>query len=269
MAYLHADSTVMASKQQQTRSSATTSVGTRVRELREARRWSQVDLARQLGLSQPQLSKIERGRGSFSAEDFLRILRLFNVGVEHFGVAIDASSPIQNALARHGATHLVEDATLIPTSLDEPIEVVWEVLRSPESARHVTALAPVLVANVDRIALRELAVRLARIGRDARLGWLLESLRSAIVQAGPSHRAAEQRNARRADLGASLALESGILDAPSPDAPLDLLDPDIRTAKTAARVIADASPEAARWRIGTRICSRDFADALRAAREAR
>jgi transcriptional regulator with XRE-family HTH domain len=247
----------------------TASLGARVRELRTARRWSQIELARQLGVSQPRLSQIENGRGSLTAETFLRLLQLFNVGVDQFGVTLEAASPIQNALARHGATHLVETETLIPTALDEPIEVLWEVLRSPGSARHVTALAPVLVANVDRIALRELATRLNRIGRDARLGWLLESLRRAIAEAGTAQRPADQRDARRADLAASLLLDSGILTPPPTNAPADLLDPDIRTAKTAERVLAEASPEATRWRIATRIRTSDFSNALEEARATR
>lgn len=40
-------------------------VGKRVRELRHARRWTQVELARQLDVSQGRLSEIEAGKGSF------------------------------------------------------------------------------------------------------------------------------------------------------------------------------------------------------------
>jgi transcriptional regulator with XRE-family HTH domain len=245
------------------------SIGPRVRELRERRRWSQVELARELGLSQPRLSQIERGQGSFSAEQFLRILTLFNVGVEHFVAAAPKASPIQNALARHGATHLVEGDALVPSTLAEPIEVVWDVLRSPESPRHVTALAPVLVVNVDRISLPELAARLARLGREARLGWLLESFRIALAGVEGFRTAAERRDLRRADLAAELALQSGILRPPPSTAPLDLLDLDVRSLKTAERIGTEASPEAKRWRIATRLHSIDFLEAMEAAREAR
>lgn len=241
-------------------------VGARVRALRESRRWSQAELAKRLGLSQPRLSQVERGQGSFTAENLLQILRLFNVGVDQFGVVLSGSSPIQNALARHGAAHLVEDDTLVPTSLDEPLAVAWEVLRSPESPRHLTALAPVLLANIDRIALPELAARLARVGREARLGWLLETLRAAITEVASSD-APLRRELRRVDLAAALALAGNMLRPPSPDAPLDLLDPDIRSAKTADRVLLEAAPEAKRWRIATRLRPTDFADAIRAARD--
>jgi len=243
-------------------------LGAKVRELRKARRWSQAKLAHEIGLSQPRLSQIENGVGSLSAEALLRILRLFNVGVEYFDVQYEAVSPIQNALARHGAVHLVESQTLIPSSLDEPIEVVWEVLRHPESTRHVTALAPVLVASSDGIALRELASRLARIGRDNRLGWLLESLRHAIPLA-QNGTLRERRAGHRAEVAATLLLDSGVIKAPPTSEALDLLDPDIRTAKTAEQVLAHASPEARRWGIATRIQTSDFVDALKAARESR
>lgn len=243
------------------------SIGSRVRVLREARRWSQAELAKRLGLSQPRLSQVERGQGSFTAEQLLQILRLFNVGVDHFGVVRSDTSPIQNALARHGAAHLVEDETLVPTSLDEPLAVVWEVLRSPESPRHLTALAPVLLSHIDRIALPELASRLSRIGREARLGWLLETVRAAVVELGAPNDAGIRRDARRLDLAAALALNSGILRAPSPEVPLDLLDPDIRSAKTADKILAVAAPAAKRWRIATRLTPTDFANAVRAARD--
>jgi transcriptional regulator with XRE-family HTH domain len=54
-------------------------IARKVRELRKQRRWTQAELARRLGLSQSRLSEIERGAGSFSAEQFLTILSLFNV----------------------------------------------------------------------------------------------------------------------------------------------------------------------------------------------
>jgi transcriptional regulator with XRE-family HTH domain len=247
---------------------AVRAIGPIVRELRTQRRWSQSQLARELGLSQPRLSQIERGQGSFSAEQLLRILGIFNVGVELFAPAVRGSA-IQNALARHGASHLSLDDVLVPSTLAEPLDVLCEVLRSPESARHLTALAPVLVANVDRISLAEAAARLARIGREARLGWLLDSLRAALAAASPPPRTADRRDRRRADLAAELALRSGVVRPPSEVAPLDLLDPEIRSAETAARVIREASEEAARWRVATRLRSSDFLDALEAAREAR
>ena len=56
----------------------------KVRELRTERRWTQAVLAEKLGLSPARLSEIERGGGSFTAEQFLEVLRLFNVNVDAF-----------------------------------------------------------------------------------------------------------------------------------------------------------------------------------------
>jgi len=240
-----------------------------VRDLRKSRRLSQDELALQLGLSQPQLSLIERGQASLTAENFLRVLRIFNVGIELFAARPEENEdPLQNALARHGAAHLVESEAAVPGHLNEPLEVVWEVLRNPTSARHITALVPVLIANIDRISLRELATRLTQQGRQARLGWLLDSLALAITEAGPSQHTADQRSARRAVLTAQLMLDSELLKPPPASHPIDPLDPDIRTTKSMDRVFTEASPEARRWRIATSITASDFADALKAARDA-
>lgn len=67
----------------------------------------------------------------------------------------------------------------------------------------------------------------------------------------------------------ALLLGSGVIRAPAAGEPPDLLDPDIRTAKTAERVLAEASREALRWRIATRLHTSDFVDALKAARASR
>ena len=50
------------------------------------------------------MSEIERGDGSFTAEQFLAILKLFNVPASHFTSSTpQPDSSLQNALARLGA----------------------------------------------------------------------------------------------------------------------------------------------------------------------
>jgi transcriptional regulator with XRE-family HTH domain len=242
--------------------------GAKIRDLRRRRHWSQGELAKQLGISQPTLSEIERGLLPLSAERLLRVLRIFNVGFEHFEAAPERSSPIQNALARHGARHLVEDGSLVPAAFDEPGEVIFEVLRNPGSPRHLTALGPVWVANINAIALPSLASRLTNIGRGGRLGWLLECVRKALTEFEPE-RASDKRDVRRAQLALDLFLASDLVQPPTKTAPFDLLDSDIRSQKTAEKVLAEASDEAKRWRIVTRLRTDDFIEALRAARETR
>jgi transcriptional regulator with XRE-family HTH domain len=245
-------------------------IGERVRALRLQRRFSQAELGKELGLSQARLSQIERGQGSFSAEQLLRILSIFNVGVEHFAAPSAAgASPIQNALARHGATHLAHDDTLLPATLDEPGALVFSVLLDPESPRHVTSLAPVLTKNIDRISLPMIASKLSDLGREARLGWLLESVRTALAQTPPSPYAAIRRDVHRTLISIDQFLASHALRLRGPLDPIDLFDRQIRSAQTAERVLEEASDEAKRWRIATRLAPSDFADAWRAANEAR
>src|SRR5580658_8833730 len=87
-------------------------VAKNARELRKERRWTQAELAKRLDLSQARLSEIEGGDGSFTAEQFLLLLKLFNVGASRFAPGAGASpghdreAQIQNALARLGALHL-------------------------------------------------------------------------------------------------------------------------------------------------------------------
>ena len=47
-------------------------VARKVRELRTRLNWTQIELARKLGLSQGRLSALERGTGSFTAEQLLK-----------------------------------------------------------------------------------------------------------------------------------------------------------------------------------------------------
>ena len=59
-------------------------IADKARELRRLRGWTQAELAKRLQLSQNRLSEIESGDGSFTAEQFLLLLRLFNVAATDF-----------------------------------------------------------------------------------------------------------------------------------------------------------------------------------------
>src|SRR5882672_1947944 len=75
-----------------------------VRDLRNERRWTQGELAAHLGVSQNHVSDLERGRGSFTAEQFLALLQIFNVPASRFSPssATTGEAALQNALARLG-----------------------------------------------------------------------------------------------------------------------------------------------------------------------
>lgn len=85
-----------------------------VRSLREGRGLTQVELSKRLGLSQGRYSEIERGQGSFTAEQFLEILKIFNVSVSLFASGkTDLGGEFQNALARFGASHVMTQRKLL------------------------------------------------------------------------------------------------------------------------------------------------------------
>jgi transcriptional regulator with XRE-family HTH domain len=238
----------------------------KVRNLRVARQWTQSELASQLGLSQNRLSEIERGAGSFTAEQFLAILRLFNVTTDHF-VSTPSSSEatVQNALARLGAAQLRESDALPSEQLRDAQTVLREVLVAPDSPRLLTALAPVLIKNIDRVQLPRLALSLNELGLAHRLGWLIENTLEAVARDLPAATKARQKQYRRAEV----VLRSYLEHAPAPQtAGPDVLDPSIRSSKTLAQVTANASPIAQRWQIASELTPDDFAEALRGARAA-
>lgn len=245
-----------------------TNIARRVRELRQGRRWTQAEFSRRLGLSQSRLSEIERGDGSFTAEQFLVILKLFNVPVSHFVTAekgLDAE--LQNALARLGAGHLQEDADVLPSDLlNQVTDVVREVLVSADSPRHVAALAPVLVRNVDRLNLPRLRLRLADVGAERRLGWLLANTLAALDQVRLQELPRKQAQVYRR---AKIVLASFLADwtpmGPTREA-TDILDTDILSARTLAEVRGSNSTLSQQWGVVTALQPTDFVEALGASR---
>jgi transcriptional regulator with XRE-family HTH domain len=253
---------------------ARTKIARKVRALREDRRWTQAELAKRLGLSQSRLSEIERGQGSFTAEQFLEILKLFNVAVTEFASARRSqSTELQNTLARLGATHLQESPDALPSDqLKEVGDVVREVLVSPESPRHVASLAPVLVRNIDRLSLNRLQGQLAESGFERRLAWLVDNvvdaIRTELASDLPRNWAVLCRRAEVVlDTFLTLDLAARIHPARAKDPP-DILDRDILSPQTLDHVLASRSAISRRWGVATSLQPEDFVHALRAARVA-
>lgn len=244
-----------------------TSIGKKVRDLRRARGWTQTRLAGDLGLSQARLSEIERGGGSFTAEQLLSILRLFNVGVSHFdtGAKVGSARQLQNQLARLGGTELRE-LDILPSEIVEDVnEAVREALIEGDS-RHLTALAPVIVRNIDRIKLVKIYGDLHWLGFERRLAWLAEN----VVQALRDEAARAPRPWKGWIARAGAVLQAFVHFARSSppsvaDAPPDYLDASIRSAKTADDVAARASEISKRWNVVTGLEPTDFRKALEAA----
>jgi transcriptional regulator with XRE-family HTH domain len=246
-------------------------VARKVQDLRKERRWTQAELSRRLHLSQSRLSEIERGAGSFTAEQFLEILKLFNVSVTDFAPAPQGEgSELQNSLARLGALHLQESTELLPSErLSNVSDVIREAIVASEFPRLITALAPVLVRNIDRINLKRLHLQLADAGLERRLAWLVENTLEALRRERPGLAPAPWRrfyNRARVVLESFLdSLSSGSRDQVS--AP-DVLDTGIRSKETLADVAASSSPLSQRWGIVTTLQPDDFVAALRGARAA-
>lgn len=249
-------------------------VASKVRALRKGRGFTQAELAARLGLSQGHLSELERGHGSFTAEQLLLMLKLFNVPASHFAPpAHDHEAQIQNALARLGAIHLHESSDVLPTEQMQDVgDVVREALLTG-SPRHLTALAVVLVRNIDRVNLRKLRLELVQAGLERRLAWLVENTREAIhhelQRALP--RALAQRYRRTntvldlfMDLATSQAAEPSLTTRAPPQ---DLLDAVIGSPKTRREVAEASSDISKRWGVITSLQPEDFVHALRAAHD--
>lgn len=246
-------------------------VSGKVRRLRQERRWTQARLAALLGLSQNRLSEIERGEGSFTAEQLLVLLRTFNVPVDFFYPGKPAEErQIQNALARLGASHLIESPDVLPSDrLKEASDAIRETLVTAESPRCITGVAPVLVDHIHNLNLNRLKGQLAEVGLDRRLGWTLENTLEAIR--GELRRELPRDwllKYRRAETALKLFLAPWLAFVGDKQAPEDILDSVIVSEETVKELRAESSRISRRWRIVSRIRLDDFAHALRSVRGA-
>lgn len=258
-------------------------IARKVRALRESRNMTQADLSKKLGMSQGRFSVIERGEGSFSAEQIVEILRVFNATLGDLVGATEtaaAEAILQNALARLGAAHLAEDARILPsTQLTEVEAVLREVLIAGDLPRQITALAPVLILNVDRLNLTKLWVEFQGYGLEHRLAWLLDSTLEAVRAELAALRGLARRQAaplKKAERAFDLFLHREgpkrirRVPAPPPDPTKEwTLDVDVLggvvSEKTLREIVLGSSDVARRWGVATTLQTEDFVEAVRAA----
>jgi len=244
-------------------------IAAKVRELRLARSLTQDELAKRLHISQNRLSEIEHGGGSFTAEQFLELLRLFNVTASDFVEdARDRDLELQNALARLGATHLHESAIVASAALEGVHDVVREALLNG-SPRLITALAPVLANHVDILNLPKLYSELHELGLERRLAWVVENTLVALdALANESGSGAKGWSKLKRRAGVPFQLFVDLVgprgEVPGWKSPPDLLDPTIRSLRTLEEVKRSASKPSERWGIATSLQPNDFVQALRA-----
>ena len=243
-------------------------IAAKVRALRKGRRWTQAELAERLDLSQGHLSELERGDGSFTAEQFLLILSIFNASLSQFAPPgePDYAAVLQNALARLGALHLRESEHVLPSEqLEDVNQVVREALITG-APRMLSAVAPVLVRNIDKVNLRKLHAQLVDVGLELRLGWLLDNTLEALEAelTSPLSRPWSQLYRRAVVVVQSFMADNNKRPKSRPGQ--DLLDGQIRTKKTLDEVKASRSPISRQWGIVTTLQPADFATALSSAR---
>ncbi len=246
-------------------------IGPKIRQLRKARRWTLLELAHRLELSESRLSELERAGGSFSAEQLLRVFQLFQVGAEDFVPHEAGTDPvagsIQAALVRLGAKHLVaDDRFVIRQEHNRPGDLIAHILLAHPTPRFLTALGPVLVEQVDIISFPGVQHAVVQAGAPHRWGWLLDHVLEAISSAdGDPAPTPWRRASQRLRTVAEAYLVS--LPGPSSNEPYDLIDPDLRSLESVQAAEANASERDARWRVLGRLTVEEFAQPLQVARD--
>ena len=242
-------------------------ISSRVRILREQRRWTQKDLAGKLEVTQGRISQLERGKGSFTAEQFIEILTLFNTPASEFLPAKhNADHLIQNALAQAGARHLTEIDALPSERLQQIDVLIRETLIEASSPRQIAALAPILLEHAKRIDLVKIFARLGELGLAHRFGWLAEHTAEAIrcELNGPIPFSAKQKY-RIVERSLEGLLRFGHSFLENRHLQPDTLG-EILSEKGLRELEANASSIDRRWAVFTRITTEDFIEALRANR---
>lgn len=243
-----------------------------VRALRRERRVTQQELSHALGISQGRLSVLERGTSSFTAEQLLVIMRLFNAPVSHFAPLHqqgDTYAELQNALARLGAIHLREDDSVLPSGkVDAANAAVREALVVGAS-RLVTALAPVIVRQGSGVSLSRVDAEMRTLGLERRLPWLADNVLAGLrqrLEADPPHALAMTYRRAEVMIGEYARVAAWRASADRIDeAPFDLLDPTVRSQKTLDELKARGSEISKRWHIASGLQPDHFAAALEAA----
>jgi len=125
----------MAQKAQLT-SPETAEIGGRLRQLRKDRGLTQAELARQIGIQQSDLSRMEKGEYRVSLDNLFKILGVFELDLaDFFGDDTKASDAIQQPLSRHDMKILHMLRELSPSGRAEVQEFLEFKLRKERQER--------------------------------------------------------------------------------------------------------------------------------------
>lgn len=243
-----------------------------IKRLRKERHLTQSELAGVLGLSQAHFSKIERGQGTITAEQLIKLIQKFSLPLSYFTPPEKKSDheenpSLQNALAYLGARHLrVIEGVSFPERLGFPEDAITETLIAP-SSRLITSLAPVIAKHCERINFQRIAEKLRPQNIQNRLWWVVEATYLALTE-----RLKEPylpKTLHRDYQKALLLLERKKLDASAVQEGLkeDEFDTGLISEKTVDLVKKNRDKPAKRWGIITRIKKEDFLQALKDSEE--
>jgi len=114
----------------------TAEIGGRLRELRKDRDLTQAELARQIGIQQSDLSRMEKGEYRVSLDNLFKILGVFELDLaDFFGDDTKASDAIQQPLSRHDMKILHMLRELSPSGRAEVQEFLEFKLRKERQER--------------------------------------------------------------------------------------------------------------------------------------
>jgi len=111
-------------------------IGGRLRELRKDRGLTQAELARQIGIQQSDLSRMEKGEYRVSLDNLFKILGVFELDLaDFFGENSKATDAIQQPLSRHDMKVLHMLHELSPEGRAEVQEFLEFKIRKERQAR--------------------------------------------------------------------------------------------------------------------------------------
>jgi transcriptional regulator with XRE-family HTH domain len=247
-----------------------------LQKLRKERRVTQSELAESLGLSQSQLSKIENGQGSLTAEQLVWLLQNYSLSLGYFvapenKAKPEENSPLQNALVNLGASHLrTVPGVAIPERLESPETAIVETLIEG-SSRLITALAPVIARQCEKINLQRIAqqLRTYAFGAQYRIWWVVDGTYQAL--GGRLNEPYLPSDLHRLYQKAFLLLERKKLDVGHVQEQLtdqeDELDQNLISERTIQLVKQNRDKLAHHWHIVTRIKKSGFEQALKDSEE--
>ena len=116
-------------------------IGSRMRELRKARGYTQAELARQIGIQQSDLSRMEKGEYRVSLDSLFKILGVFDLDLaDFFGDKPSALESVQQPLSQQDMQTLHMLRELSPAGRAEVQEFLeFKLRRERQERRSLTA----------------------------------------------------------------------------------------------------------------------------------